>query len=98
MELTEHLTGAHAQMLQQARDCTCVCIDSDSKWVMKKVHPNLPGYYNPVRARAHVENAEAGPSNTNVENDAMMHHNAETNVVQLNYQNEKDKDTCMGPG
>ena len=98
MELTEHPTDAHAQMLQQARDHTCVRIDSDSKWVVKKVHPNLPGYYNPARACARIENAEAGPSNTNVENDATMHHNAETNVVQLNYQNEKDEDTCMGPG
>ena len=98
MELTEYPMGAHAQMLQQARDCTRACIDSDSKWVMKKVHPNLPGYYNPARAHTCVKNAEVGPSNTNVENNAMMHHDAETNIVQLNYQNEKDKDTHMGPG
>ena len=98
MELTEHPTGAHAQMLQQARDRMRACIDSNLKWVMKKVHPNLPGYYNPARARARVENAKAGPSNTNVENDATMHHNAKTNVVQLDYQNEKDEDTHMGPG
>ena len=90
--------GAHAQMLQQARDRARARIDSDSKWVVKKVHPNLPGYYNPARARARVKNAEVGPSNTNVENDATMHHDAETNVVQLDYQNEKDEDTRMGRG
>ena len=98
MELTEHPTGAHAQMLQQARDHVHMCIDSDLKWVVKKVHPYLPGYYNPARARTCIKNAKVGPSNTNVEKDATMHHDAETNIVQLNYQNEKDKDTCMGPG
>ena len=99
MELTEHPDSRHAQMLQQAQVCARACIDGDLKWVLKNVHTTLPGYYNPTRDCPHTaEDAEAGPSNATVETDATMHHDAESNVVQLNYQNEKDDNTRMGPG
>ena len=77
----------------------CACIDSDSKWVLKNIYTTLSGYYNPSRDHPHTaEDAKAGPSNVTVETDTTMHHNAKSNVVQLNYQNEKDDNTCIGPG
>lgn len=97
MELTEHPDSIYVQMLQQAQDHVHACIDSDLKWVLKNVHPTLPSYYNPATDCTCTENAKVGPSNITKKNDTTVHHDAKSNVVQLNYQNENDNDTHIGP-
>jgi hypothetical protein len=75
MELEDYPNSEYATRLRQARDLARARINSDSRWVLKKVSPDAPGYYNPEldQARAAREsqpqaeagsssNAKAGPS------------------------------------
>jgi hypothetical protein len=47
MELEEHPNGTHAPILRQARDLAKARIAADPKWVLKNIHHDTPGNYNP---------------------------------------------------
>ncbi|KAI0277736.1 hypothetical protein BC826DRAFT_1113744 [Russula brevipes] len=67
MELEQRPNGTHAEELRQAREKARARIDDDPRWVLRKVHTDSPGNYNPAVERscaAHREQADQPPSNT----------------------------------
>ncbi|KAH9962108.1 hypothetical protein BC827DRAFT_1267105 [Russula dissimulans] len=96
MELAQHPDSAHAADLQRMQASTHAHIDEDSKWVLKNVHTDTPGNYNPAvkkshtakRAQAAQEHSgmpEAGPSSWAAEKQP-AHPDALGNAnIELNY-------------
>ena len=74
MELEEHPDDVHAVDLRRAKQQARARIDSDPDLVLSRVHPDSPGYYNPVlensralrKASREARQSEAG-SSTNAE-------------------------------
>jgi hypothetical protein len=108
MELKEHPNGSHATTLQQAWTLAHRCIESDPCWVLKNIHANAPGNYNPELERMHAVHPlhapcqpEVGPSSVAPGNPTPLQSahpdDAEASDVQLGYGNEADEDTWMGP-
>ena len=59
MELEEHPNGTNPSALRQARDEAHTHINRDLKWVLKNVHTDAPGNYNPViKANCAMRQAE----------------------------------------
>ena len=111
MEVEEHPNGGHAQALRQARDRAHARINNDPTWVLRNVHPDAPGNYNPVLEQSRAarrqlavsssSNAEAGPSSVTIGADAHMHsaHSGDTEEsdIHLAYEGGHDEDSQMGP-
>jgi hypothetical protein len=92
-------------MLRIARTHARVCIDKDEGLVLKGVHPTAPGNYNPGRERAIAERttqqsteALIGPSPVIGDSDAAVHRGAEDDDIHLDYQDQPEGDSNMGPG
>ena len=105
MELDMHPDSSHASMLEMARSRAHKCIDDDQELALKGLHPTAPGNYNPGRERAIAERnaqqlaeAQAGPSRVVDDNDTAVHQSAEDYDVHLDYEEQPDEDTSMGPG
>jgi hypothetical protein len=63
MELEEHPESDHAQMLHRARQQMHTRINNNPDWVIARVYPTSPGYYNPgMQASLPVMNTGTGPS------------------------------------
>jgi hypothetical protein len=105
MDLEMHPDSTYAPMLWLARTHARACIDDNQKLVLTRVYPTSPGNYNPTRECAIAERnaqqpaeVQAGPSWVVKSSDAVVHRSVEDNNVQLNYQDQPDEDTSMGPG
>jgi hypothetical protein len=108
MELEEHPNGSSANTLQEARTLAHRRIDQDSQWVLKKIHADAPGNYNPELERMRAERPpreprqpEAGPSSVATGDSITLRSThpdaAEASDVQLGYGDGVDEDTRMGP-
>ncbi|KAH9972502.1 hypothetical protein BGW80DRAFT_1252769 [Lactifluus volemus] len=48
MSLSDHPDSAHALILKQARDLARQCITDHPEFILKSVHMDAPGNYNPA--------------------------------------------------
>jgi hypothetical protein len=108
MDLERSPNGPRAELLRNAKQRARAIIDGNPQWILKNVHTNVPGNYNPglerARAgRAQLPQAEAGSSSITVADPstaapAYTHpDDAGGTDTHLGYGDVEGEDTSMGP-